>query len=436
MVRTGSTGVRARGQSSNGGVGGNQGTAMGLDVYGGNPVVVANYNELVRVSKALQLAASNLDHARFAGVGFSIAELGPQIQLSMLLPGLVDRVKDLAIKAEMAADAYFSAESRVVGLINQVLSPLSTLSTYMGQPIAIMDGSTKLLANLGAIFAVAGLTGKANLAKTAMVAGSIRMTTAAFGYNSAQHLLGEQQANLKLAQVKLDVNGSAKLVTLSKVSSVNAIGDHAAAVAKAYDKPGSRILIDVYKNGYGRNIVVYIPGTQSLNFGGENPLNIRSNLTAFGGLEKSPTQSAIDSALSQLKTGPSDSVLLVGHSQGALVGAQMATSEQPYQVAGLISFGGPISQFGLEVPVISLQNHGDPVPHLSGQVNPLASNWVTASNPGEYASVIDAHKMASYVDSARELDQSDDPGFRRIHEQIGIQPNKPGMRYVFELSRD
>jgi hypothetical protein len=354
----------------------------------------------------------------------------------MLLPGLVDRVKDLAIRAEMAADAYFSAESRVVGLINQVLSPLSVLSTYMGQPIAIMDGSTKLLANLGAVFAVAGLTGKANLAKTAMIAGSIRMTTAAFGYNSAQHLLGEQQANLKLAQVKLDVNGSAKLVTLSKVSSVNAIGDHAAAVAKAYDKPGSRILIDVYKNGYGRNIVVYIPGTQSLNFGGENPLNIRSNLTAFGGLVKSPTQSAIESALSQLKAGPSDSVLLVGHSQGALVGAQMATSEQPYKVAGLISFGGPISQFGLEVPVISLQNHGDPVPHLSGQVNPLAANWVTASNPGEYASVIDAHKMASYVESAKELDQSSDGGFRRIHEQIGIQPDKPGMRYVFELSRD
>lgn len=408
---------------------------MGLDVYGGNPVVVANYNELVRVSKALQLAASNLDHARFAGVGFSMVELGPQIQLSLLLPGLVDRVRDLAIKAELAADAYFSAESRVIGLINQVLSPLSTLSTYLGQPIAVMDGSTKLLANLGAVFAVAGLSGQANLAKTAMVAASIRMTTAAFGYNSAQHLLGEQQANLKLAHVKLDVNGSAKLVTLSKISSVNSIGEHASAVAKAYDKPGSRILIDVFKNGYGRNLVVYIPGTQSLSFAGQNPLNIRSNLTAFGGLEKSPTQLAIDSALSQLKAGPTDSVLLVGHSQGALVAAQMATSEQPYNVAGLISFGGPISQFGLEVPVISLQNHGDPVPHLSGQINPLAENWVTASNPGEYASVIDAHKMASYVESAKELDQSADPGFLRIHEQIGIQPDKPGMRYVFELSR-
>jgi pimeloyl-ACP methyl ester carboxylesterase len=173
-----------------------------------------------------------------------------------------------------------------------------------------------------------------------------------------------------------------------------------------------------------------------LNFGGENPLNIRSNLTAFGGLDKSPTQLAIDDALVQLKAGPSDSVLLVGHSQGALVGAQIATSDQPYQVAGLISFGGPISQFGLEVPVISLQNHGDPVPHLSGQVNPMAANWVTASNPGEYASVIDAHKMASYVESAKELDQSSDAGFRRIHDQLGIQPDKPGMRYVFELSRD
>lgn len=409
---------------------------MGLGVYGGNPVVVASYHELVRISGQLQLAASNLEHARFSASGLGFAAIPNQIQLALVLPDLEDRVRDLAIKAQYAADSYFSTEGRVIGLINQILSPLSVVSTWLGQPIPVMDGSTKMLANVGSAFAVMGLTGRANLAKAALVTASVRLTTAAFGYNSAQHLLGEQQANLKLAAIPIDGSGTAELVKISRVSSVNSIYEHANAVATTYKNPGSRIFIDVFKHGYGRKLVVYIPGTQSLSLGGSNPLNMRSNLTAFGGVEKSPTQLAVLSALSELKVGPKDSVLLVGHSQGALIAGQIATSKPGFEVDGLISFGGPIAQLDIKVPVVALQNHGDPVPHLSGQINPMQDNWVTASKFGEYDSVIDAHKIASYVESAKELDESSDPGFHRVHEQLGIQPGQAGLRYTFELTRN
>lgn len=409
---------------------------MGVDVYGGNPVVVASYNELVRIATALQLVAQNLDHARFAGVGAGFFAPASQIQLAMLLPDLVERVRDLAIRTQFAADSYFSTESQVIGLVNSVLSPVSKLSSLLGQPIALFDGSTKLLANVGASFAVMGLTGKANLAKTALLAASLRLTTAAFGYNSAQHLLGEQQANLKLASVPLDRSGSSKLVDLEKVKSVSNISGYAQQVAKAYANPGSRIFIDVFEHGYGRKLVVYIPGTQSLDLWGKNPLNMRSNLTAFGGVAASPTELAVSDALTQVKAGESDSVLFVGHSQGALVAAQLAITDQPYQVAGLVSLGGPIAQFDLQVPVIALQNQGDPVPHLGGQINPMQENWVTASNEREFDSVVDAHKVASYVEFARKLDTNHDPGLIRIHEQIAQMPNQRGLRYVFELSRD
>jgi hypothetical protein len=409
---------------------------VGVDVYGGNPVVVASYNELVRIATALQLVAQNLDHARFAGVGAGFFAPVSQIQLAMLLPGLVERVRDLAIRTQFAADSYFSTESQVIGLVNSVLSPVSKLSSLLGQPIALFDGSTKLLANVGASFAVMGLTGKANLAKTALLAASLRLTTAAFGYNSAQHLLGEQQANLKLASVPLDSSGSSKLVDLEKVKSVSNISGYAQQVAKAYANPGSRIFIDVFEHGYGRKLVVYIPGTQSLDLWGKNPLNMRSNLTAFGGVAASPTELAVSDALAQVKAGESDSVLFVGHSQGALVAAQLAITDQPYQVAGLVSLGGPIAQFDLQVPVIALQNQGDPVPHLGGQINPMQENWVTASNEREFDSVVDAHKVASYVEFAKKLDTNHDPGLIRIHEQIAQMPNQSGLRYVFELSRD
>ncbi len=409
---------------------------MGVGIYGGNPVVVASYNELVRISGALQLAAQNLDHARFAGVSEGIFAPVAQIQLSMLLPGLADRVRALAVRTQFAADSYFSTESQVLGLVNSVLSPVSKFSSLMGQPIALFDGSTKLLANVGATFAVMGLTGRANLAKTALVAASLRLTTAAFGYNSAQHLVGEQQANLKLASVPLDTSGSSKLVEIDKTRSVPNLSGHAQQVARAYANPGSRIFVDVFKHGYGRKLVVYIPGTQSLDLWGKNPLNMRSNLTAFGGVQASPTQLAVSDALGQLKAGASDSVIFVGHSQGALVAAQLASTDQPYQVAGLVSLGGPIAQFDLQVPVIALQNQGDPVPHLGGQINPMQDNWVTASNERDFASVIDAHKVASYVEFAKELDGKTDLGLIRVQEQISQMPNQPGLRYVFELSRD
>ncbi len=409
---------------------------MGVDVYGGNPVVVASYNELVRIATALQLVAQNLDHARFAGVGAGFFAPVSQIQLAMLLPGLVERVRNLAIRTQFAADSYFSTESQVIGLVNSVLSPVSKLSSLLGQPIALFDGSTKLLANVGASFAVMGLTGRANLAKTALLAASLRLTTAAFGYNSAQHLLGEQQANLKLASVPVDSSGSSRLVDLEKVKSVSNISGYAQQVAKAYANPGSRIFIDVFEHGYGRKLVVYIPGTQSLDLWGKNPLNMRSNLTAFGGVAASPTELAVSDALAQVKAGESDSVLFVGHSQGALVAAQVAITDQPYQVAGLVSLGGPIAQFDLQVPVIALQNQGDPVPHLGGQINPMQENWVTASNEREFDSVVDAHKVASYVEFAKKLDTNHDPGLIRIHEQIAQMPNQSGLRYVFELSRD
>jgi pimeloyl-ACP methyl ester carboxylesterase len=182
--------------------------------------------------------------------------------------------------------------------------------------------------------------------------------------------------------------------------------------------------------------VVYIPGTQSLDLWGKNPLNMRSNLTAFGGVSASPTQLAVSDALTQVKADESDSVLFVGHSQGALVAARLAITDQPYQVAGLVSLGGPIAQFDLQVPVIALQNQGDPVPHLGGQINPMQENWVTASNEREFDSVVDAHKVSSYVEFAKKLDANHDPGLIRIHEQITQMPNQSGLRYVFELSRD
>ncbi len=91
---------------------------MGVGIYGGNPVVVASYNELVRISSALQLAVQNLDQARFSGSSFGLFTPFDQIQRSMLLPGLSDRVRDLAIRTQFAAESYFSTESQVLALVN------------------------------------------------------------------------------------------------------------------------------------------------------------------------------------------------------------------------------------------------------------------------------------------------------------------------------
>jgi pimeloyl-ACP methyl ester carboxylesterase len=230
-----------------------------------------------------------------------------------------------------------------------------------------------------------------------------------------------------------DLAGSANLTEIKKVLTVESMAQHAERLRMAYG-PGSRIQIEVFPLGYGRQINVYVPGTQSFSFGGNNPLNIRSGLTALGG-SVAPSEQAVQDALTQLGAGQGDRVLFIGHSQGALVAGNIVTAPQPYEIKGLISFGGPISHLDIKVPTIAIAHQSDPVPVLGGGVNPMRENWVSVSGHSKFETLVDAHRLNGYEKTAAELDESSDPGFRRIQNKLWQDPGVSGLKYSFEIRR-
>lgn len=410
---------------------------MGVEVYGGNPVVIAYFEEMHRVAAALNQAADQMELSIQVPQQMIFDFLPnpiPQIQLAFLLPGLIERARKLAFDCRFAADSYFSAEARVILLMEQTLLPLSEVKAFISDPNPISQAAADVLTKSAAAMAVLGLTGKPSIGKNALVATASQLATTAAGYRSIPHMLGVASATQQSLGLMPDKSGTANLTSVNLVRSAVTIGQAASKLQSSYG-PSSSIRIEVFSHGWGRQLVVYVPGTQSISLAGSNPLNMRSTLAALGGSASAPSQAAVVDALDQLGAGPNDKVTFVGHSQGALVSANLAQMPQKFEVSGLVSFGGPISHLNLQVPTIALGHQGDPVPLLGGGVNPMRENWVTVSASGDYNDLVDAHSMAEYVETARNLESNPDLGLNRVSSKIWNSPEMSGLEYVFEVRR-
>jgi pimeloyl-ACP methyl ester carboxylesterase len=166
--------------------------------------------------------------------------------------------------------------------------------------------------------------------------------------------------------------------------------------------------------------------------------------------------------------GAGDSVMFVGHSQGGLVAANLASaagaqtngagarrglaSNPAYRVAGLVTVGAPIAHLAgkLEVPTMAIEHTNDVVPKLSLKANPLTENWVTVSretptDPANNRSdLVEAHDLEAYRDTAKQADESAEIGITEFRKKLsgyaaetggGSGQNMAGVARWFEISR-
>jgi hypothetical protein len=73
------------------------------------------------------------------------------------------------------------------------------------------------------------------------------------------------------------------------------------------------------------------------------------------------------------------------------------------------------------LPTLSIEHSNDVVPALAGETNPLTKNWATASrhvNIEIGQTVLKAHDISNYTETARLVDQSTSSGLVRIREEI------------------
>lgn len=183
--------------------------------------------------------------------------------------------------------------------------------------------------------------------------------------------------------------------------------------------------------------VVVIPGTQEWDpRPGSNLADLTENLHLIAGHDTAKNE-AVRAAMTAAGVAAGDPVVLVGHSQGGISAASLASdpeTRQQFTITTIVTAGSPIAQFDIPhgVGVIALEHDQDLVPRLDGAANPQRPGWVTptssvlhdvlvtpAGAPGsEVDTVIEAHDNRLYGDVAAAVDTSSDPATSAVRDSL------------------
>ncbi len=174
---------------------------------------------------------------------------------------------------------------------------------------------------------------------------------------------------------------------------------------------GGRVrVLEVDRGDGGSAWVVIVPGTQQWNpRAGPNPFDVTTDVRALVG---DPTAAAagVAAALDLARSGSTrasddDPVLLVGHSQGGILAAALASDPgftARHRVTHVLTTGAPVGAFPVPdaVQVLSVENAADPVPGLDLTPNPVRPSWVTVRTEGSGARFdVRAHELEGYAAS-------------------------------------
>lgn len=394
-----------------------------LRIYGGDPRVIATLEELKRVAILLARVADILRSSIWNLASNPIANL----QLGFLVPAISDRLDQLARFCDLAASEYFSTEQQISAKFRtefELWQQTGKLIAASPGPAMISGGIT---ATTVAALAISGLTQLPSQSATSHIRGATALAPVVIGTSSVPAAVRNV---LPLLGKPLEYG--ARLVQYQSQLPAKNLYEHARKLRALYQTPG-QIQIERYQLGSANQFVVYIPGTQVFSSHSPNPLSAKSNLYAMAKPGLAPSEQSVRAALNQAGIGRQDRVLLIGHSQGALIASNIAVANPGFRVSGLISFGGPIAHADLTgIPTVALENSADPVPALGGMANPLGRDLVTVISDREASSVVAAHGMDSYVRTAIEADQATNPGLERVLDKLEL-PRQPGTSSKYQL---
>ncbi|MDJ1114146.1 hypothetical protein [Microbacterium dauci] len=173
----------------------------------------------------------------------------------------------------------------------------------------------------------------------------------------------------------------------------------------------------------GQRFALYLTGTRAI--GGTEVFDMGSNLDLYGGRDAS-SLAAARIALERSGAKPGDTVLLAGHSQGAMAVSHLALDSE-YDVTAMIGFGNPIqADLGQGTLQVDVRHTDDPVSALA-----LGGHDATIGAPGSFVAERSAdplpslgdltaqvHHLDAYVESAEQLDASSDPRLDGVRERL------------------
>ncbi len=185
-------------------------------------------------------------------------------------------------------------------------------------------------------------------------------------------------------------------------------------VAAGEGLDGGRVrVVEVVRGDGGSAWVVVVPGTQEWSpEPGANPFDLTTDLRAMTGgatLAAVGVAAALEVARSRAgpRSTPDDPVVLVGHSQGGILAAALASDAgfaARHRVTHIVTSGSPVALFPVPstTRVLAVERGDDPVPRLDLTPNPDRSSWVTVRTQGEGPPVdVRSHGLAGYVGTLR-----------------------------------
>jgi pimeloyl-ACP methyl ester carboxylesterase len=179
-----------------------------------------------------------------------------------------------------------------------------------------------------------------------------------------------------------------------------------------------RVRVLEVDRGEGRSAwVVVVPGTQHWNpRPGGNPFDLTTDVRAMVG---EPTVAAAGVVLAldlaRSRSGRStdgDPVLLVGHSQGGILAAALASDPgfvARHAVTHVVTTGAPVGAFPIPpgVQVLSVEHASDPVPALDLTPNPVRPSWVTVRTQGRGPPLhVSSHALHAYVETVAAAEEA------------------------------
>ena len=365
-----------------------------LHSYGGDAKILASREEIDRVIAELNALEGWL-RSQIELPDFAIDTV-LRIRLALELPPILEKLNQIRDACGLAADSYFGAEAEIS----------RELREGRDLPVAqLAGGLASVAAGVGLLVETkvsANLVGVANAISPPSSIGSL-----------AERLIAGSGEGL---------DGKSAWLRIEK-----------------FREPASPVKTASGQIGVPEaRYVVYIPGTQSwAPRAGTNPFDLTSNLSAISKTGFAGSERAVALAMTQAGIGPDSKVLLVGHSQGGMVAANISTR---FAGSSVLTFGTPLGQLTgkLLAPTLSVEHERDPVPKLDSRPNPLATNWVTVRHSLAGVDPIAQHEMAGYLGTALSIDdQPADEGLARIRKQIaGFAGETAGQAYFFEVKRE
>lgn len=168
------------------------------------------------------------------------------------------------------------------------------------------------------------------------------------------------------------------------------------------------------ESGESAAFVVYLGGTiDAALMATDEPWDMTSNLGALAGMDAGSYRAAIE-AMRSAGIGPDDVVTLVGHSQGGLLAARIAQS-QDFQVADVVTVGAPIHQIQIPdaVRVTAIEHTEDLVPTLGGvALGGVAVSVTTVrrsaliGRPVDPTDSLPGHNLSRYIETGKVMDGS------------------------------